>query len=76
MPPWSPCSKQDAASRRQQRRQRHAAADALAERHDVGLDPGMLVVEQLSGAAHAGLDLVEDQQQAVRLGERAQIPRN
>ena len=58
---------------REQRRQRHAAADALAERHDVGLDAGMLVVEELSGAAHAGLDLVDDQQQAVRLGQRAQL---
>ena len=73
VPPWSPCSKQDACFGRQQGRQRHAAADALAERHDVGLDAGVLVVEQLSGPAHAGLDLVDDQQQAVRLGQRAQL---
>ena len=51
--------------RRQQCRQRHAAADALAERHDVGFDFGVLVVEELSGAPHAGLDLIEDEQQAV-----------
>ena len=58
---------------REQRGERHAAADALAERHDVGRDAGMLVVEELPGAADAGLDLVEDQEQAVRVGERAQI---
>src|SRR3954471_19051060 len=49
---------------REQGSQRHAAADALAERHDVGLDTGMFVMEQLSGSAHAGLDLVDDQEQA------------
>ena len=54
-------------------RQRHTAADALAERHDVRLDLRVLVMEQLSGAAHAGLDFVEDQQQPVRLGQLAQI---
>ena len=58
---------------RQQRRQRHAAADTLAERHDVGLDLRVLVVEQLSGPAHAGLDFVEDQQQAVFLRQRPQF---
>ena len=58
---------------REQGGQRHAAADALAERHDVGLDAGMLVVEQFSGPAHAGLDLVDDQEQAVLFGQRAQL---
>ena len=58
---------------RQQCRERYAAADALAERHDVGLDPGMLVMEQLAGPAHAGLDLVDDQQQAALLGQRPQL---
>ncbi len=38
-----------------------------------GLDAGILVVEQFAGAAHAGLDLVDDQQQAMRLGQRAQL---
>ena len=58
---------------REQRCERHAAADALAERHDVGRDAGVLVVEELAGPAHAGLDLVEDQEEAVRVGERAQL---
>ena len=53
--------------------ERYAAADAFSERHDVGLDFGVLVMEQLSGAAHAGLDLVEDQKQAVCLRERPQF---
>ncbi len=57
----------------EQHGERHAAADALAQRHDVGLDPGMLVVKQLSGAADAGLDLVEDQQQAMILRQRTQL---
>ena len=58
---------------REQGGQRHAAADAFAERHDIGLDAGMLVVEQFSGTAHAGLDLVDDQQQAVLFRQRAQL---
>jgi hypothetical protein len=58
---------------RQERRQRHAAADAFAERHDVGFDAGMLVVEQLASPAHTGLDLVDDQQQSALLGQRAQL---
>ena len=58
---------------RQQSCERHAAADALAERHDVGRDAGVLIVEELSGPAHAGLDLVENEQQAVRLGQRTQL---
>ena len=47
---------------RDQRAERDAAAEPLAERHDVGRDAGMLEAEEFSGAADAGLDLVEDQQ--------------
>src|SRR3546814_18323830 len=45
---------------------------ALAERHVVGADAGVLAVEQPASAAHAGLDLVEDQQHAALLGQLAQ----
>ena len=52
--------------------EREAAADALGGRHDVGLDPVMLIGEQLAGAGVAALDLVEDEHQIVLVGERAQ----
>src|ERR1700726_1271534 len=53
----------------QQRRQRHAAADALAEGHDIRLDLRMFVVKKFYGAAHAGLDLIDDEQQATLSGK-------
>ena len=62
-----------AASRgREAGAERKAAAEPLGQRHDVGRDAGPLVGEQLAGAAHAGLHLVEDQQQAVLVAELAQ----
>src|SRR5450755_2712782 len=54
---------------RKQCSERHAAADALAERHYVRLDSRMLVMKELSGPPHAGLDLVDDEQQTMRLGQ-------
>ena len=47
---------------RQQGGQRDASAKALAQRHDVGLDPRMLIREELAGPAHSGLHFIEDQQ--------------
>ena len=41
---------------------RHARAQALGQRHHVGLDAGPLVREPLAGAADAALHLVEHQQ--------------
>ena len=59
--------------RGQQRREGNAAADALAERHDIGRDVGVLIVEELAGTADAGLYFVDDKQQAVRFGQFTQI---
>ncbi|CAM2158588.1 conserved hypothetical protein [Paraburkholderia tropica] len=58
---------------REQRRERHAAADALAERHDVRLDVRQFIGEQRARAAAAGLHFIDDQQDAVLLRERAQL---
>jgi len=73
VPPWSPWSKHEACSVASSAASGTPPADALAERHDVGFDPGVFVGEQLSGPAHAGLDLVDDQQQAALLGQRPQF---
>ena len=51
---------------------REAAAERLRQRHDVGRHAGALVSEDLAGAAHAALHLVEDQQQAVLVAQFAQ----
>ena len=51
---------------------REAAAQALGHRHDVGGDARLFMGEQGAGAAHAGLHLVEDQQQAELVGGGAQ----
>ena len=60
--------------RRQARTQREAAADAFGDRHHVGGDVRPFMREQLAGPAHAGLDLIEQQQQAVFVTDRAQRP--
>ena len=57
---------------RQARADGEAAAQRLGERHDVGRNAGTLVGEQLAGAPHAGLHLVEDQQQAMLVAQLAQ----
>ena len=51
---------------------RKAAAQRLGDRHDVGRDPGPFIGEQPAGPPHAALHLVEDQQQAELVGDRAQ----
>ena len=45
----------------------HAAAERLAEHHDVGRGAVVLGGEEAAGLAQAGRDLVEDQQRAVRV---------
>ena len=57
----------------EQRRQRHACADALAQGHDVGLDSGMLVAPELPGTPHAGLHFVGDEEQAALRSQLAQV---
>ena len=54
-----------------ERADREPAADALGHRDRVGGDAGVLEGEPLPRAPRAGLDLVDDQQRAVLLGERA-----
>jgi hypothetical protein len=61
---------------RQQGADRHPAAQALAERHDVGPDAGMAVAPQLAGAADAGLHLVEHEQQAAFVAQARSARRN
>ena len=56
---------------RDERADREPAADALRDRDRVGRDAGVLEGEPLPGAPGAGLDLVDDQQRAVPLGELA-----
>ena len=51
---------------------RDAAGEGLGAGQDVGLDAVVLVGEPLAGAAHAGLDLVEDQQHAALVAQLAQ----
>ena len=53
---------------------REAAAQPLGDGGDVGRDARLLAGEQRAGAAHAGLDLVEDQQQAVLVAQRRAGP--
>ena len=60
--------------RRQQRGERNAAAYAFAERHNVGGDTRVLIVEELAGTADAGLDFIKDQQQTMCRGQFAQVP--
>ena len=60
-------------ARREARADRKAGAEALGERRDVRRDARPFVREEAAGAAHAGLDLVEDQQQPVLVAELPEV---
>ena len=53
------------------RAQGNAAGERLGQRGDVGLDAVVLIGAPLAGAAHAGLNLVDDEQRAGGAGEGA-----
>ena len=50
----------------------YAVGQALGQGHDIGLDAAVLMGEELAGAAHAGLDLVEHQQPAMAVADLPQ----
>ena len=56
----------------EQCRQRGSRADPLAERQDIRPNAGVLEAEESAGASHAGLDLVQDEQDPPLVGQRAQ----
>ncbi len=58
--------------RRQHRAHGEATADAFGNGHDIRRDAGPFMREQLARAAGAGLDLVENEQQAVLVTQRTQ----
>ncbi len=51
---------------------REAAADALGDRHDIGRFAIQLMGEQFAGAGNAALHFVQNQQQAMLVGQGAQ----
>jgi hypothetical protein len=53
------------------RAERNAAGEGLGERGDVGLNAVVLIGAPLAGAAHAGLNLIDDEQRAGGAGEGA-----
>src|ERR1019366_591855 len=53
-------------------RQWHAAAETFGQGHNVGRYSRMLETEQPAGAANAGLNFIEDQQQAPLARQLAQ----
>ena len=57
---------------RQAGAEREAAADALGRCHDIGFHAVQFVSVEGSGASHAALHLVENQQDAMFVGKIAQ----
>ena len=54
---------------------RHAVAERFGQRHDVRLCIRVLPGKPLSGAAHAGLDLVQHHQPALFIADGADVRR-
>ncbi len=52
---------------------RNAAGKGLGQRGDVGLNAVVLIGAPLAGAAHAGLNFIDDQQRAGGAGQRARL---
>ncbi len=52
--------------------ERQAVGDGLGQGHDVGHDAGVLEAPHLARPCEAGLDLVEDEQDAVLIGQASQ----
>jgi hypothetical protein len=73
VPPWSPELEAADRLRCHEGGDGYSAPQSLAEGEDVGLDAGVLEAEEAPGAPDAGLDLVEDQQQALVPGQRPQV---
>jgi hypothetical protein len=57
--------------RAEDRAQRNAAGERLGERGDVGLNAVVLIGAPLAGAAHAGLNLIDDEQRAGGVAQSA-----
>ena len=57
-------------ARRQEGAERKPAADPLGDRHDIGFDPAQFIRKELAGPPDAGLDLVEDEQEAMLVAQR------
>ena len=57
-------------------RERETGRDRLRDRDEVGLDAEVLEPEEAAGAAEAGLHLVDDQHDPVRVAEAADAGRN
>ena len=71
---WSPGTNAPAASvGDEQRADRQPVREPLRERDRVGADAGRCQAKNVAGAADAGLHLVEDEQRAELVGERARL---
>ena len=71
--PWPPGAQSMTLGPGDDAGQRQPAGQALADAHDVGLDALVLARPHRAGAADAGLHLVDHEQDAVLVAQRAQV---